>query len=169
MTTRITHASVLAEDLEASAAFYEELLDMERVPAPNFPDVDVVWLQCGDRTLHLFDRDVEAAEFYHVGFHVDDFERVFDAVVAEDLGARSEGGSPTVYVLPDGAVQLYVRDPTGNLVEVNYHDVDDLPERVREATLSRADQVPQTGDAADARLYPDGLLEEVGGAPADAS
>jgi hypothetical protein len=31
-----------------------------------------------------------------------------------------------VYELPDGATQLYIRDPAGNMVELNYPDVNDL-------------------------------------------
>jgi hypothetical protein len=32
--------------------------------------------------------------------------------------------------LPDGAVQLYVRDPVGNMVEVNWPDVSTLDRSV---------------------------------------
>lgn len=164
VTSRFTHASVLADDLEESTAFYEEVFGMERVPAPNFPDVDVVWLRCGDLTLHLFDRDVEPAEYYHVGLHVDDFEGVYEAVRARDIVGDfgDADDAPTVYELPEGAVQLYVRDPAGNLVEVNYPDVADLPAHIRDEVVERADQVPQTGDAPDARLYFDEFLDDLG-------
>ena len=169
VTSRFTHASVLADDLAESVAFYEELLGMERVPSPNFPGVEVEWLRCGDLTLHLFDREIEAADYYHVGFHVDDFEAVYDAVVAGDLlsdfdaeDAEEADELPTVYELPDGSLQLYIRDPAGNLVEINHHDVEALPERIREETVARADQVPQTDEAAEARLYFEELLAQVG-------
>lgn len=177
VTSRFTHASVLADDLAESVAFYEDVLGMERIPSPNFPGVEVEWLRCGNLTLHLFDREIEAAEYSHVGIHVDDFAAVYDAVVEGDLlsdfddaedAADADGGDaedvddlPTVYELPDGAVQCYIRDPTGNLVEINHHDVEALPERIRDEVVARADQVPQAGEAAGARLYLEELLAEV--------
>ncbi|MGM0592868.1 MAG: VOC family protein [Halobacteriota archaeon] len=163
-TSRFTHTSILATDLEESTAFYEDILGMERVPAPNFPEVDVVWLRCGDRTLHLFDRDIEPADYYQIGLHVDDFERVYDAAEELDLVTDFDRGEdlPTVYELPEGSVQMYIHDPAGNLVEINYHDVDALPEYIQSEVVARADQVPQTGTAAEARLYFDEFLEDIG-------
>jgi hypothetical protein len=38
-----------------------------------------------------------------------------------------EGGNySTVRELPDGAVQIYLRDPAGNLVEVNWRNANTL-------------------------------------------
>ncbi|MFB6130300.1 MAG: VOC family protein [Salinigranum sp.] len=170
VTSRFTHTSVLATDLAESTRFYEEVFGMERVPAPNFPDVEVVWLRCGDLTLHLFDRDIEAAPYYHFGLHVDDFERVYRTAREHDLVSDFDGAgeTPTIYELPEGALQMYIHDPAGNLVEINYHDVDDLPADVREEVVARADQRPQTGEAADARLYFDEFLADVGASSAGA-
>ena len=166
--SHITHASVLATDLEESAAFYEDVFGMERVPAPNFPEVEVVWLRVGDLTLHLFEREMEPAKYYHVGIHVDDFESVYRAAIERDLVSDFDDADdlPTIYELPEGAVQMYVDDPAGNLVEVNHHDVTDLPAEVRADVVARAEQVPQTGDAADARLYFEEFLAAVGATPA---
>lgn len=160
----INHASVLATDLAESTRFYEEVLGMDRVPSPNFPEVEVEWLRCGDLTLHLFERDIEAAEYYHVGFHVDDFESVYWAAQDHDLVTDFDDADdlPTVYELPEGAVQMYIEDPAGNLVEINYHDVTELSPEVRSEVVARADQVPQTGEAADARLYFDEFLADLG-------
>lgn len=167
--SRFTHTSILATDLEESTAFYEDVLGMERVPAPTFPGVEVVWLRCGDQTLHLFDRDIEAAQYYHIGLHVDDFASVYRAAQEHDLVSDFDDADdlPTVYELPEGAVQMYIEDPAGNLVEINYHDVEALPEEIRDEVVERAEQVPQTGDAAEARLYFDEFLETVGARPVD--
>ncbi|RQG99401.1 VOC family protein [Natrarchaeobius oligotrophus] len=152
--SEFTHTSVLATDLEESVAFYEELFGMERVPSPRF-SVPVEWLRCGDRTLHLFKREMEAADFYHVGIHVDDFESVYRKSVERGLESDfdSAGDEPVVYELPDGAVQFYIDDPAGNLVEVNYPNVDELDTSIVSNVIKRADQLEQTGDAADAKLY----------------
>lgn len=161
VTSRLTHASILADDLDESVAFYEDLFGMERVPSPRF-SVPVEWLRCGDVTLHLFERDIEAADYYHVGFHVDDFESVYreaiDRGLISDFDPDSE--EPVVYELPDGAVQLYITDPTGNLVEVNYPDVTELDTSVVTNIVKRSDQRDQTGDAAEARLYFENTVPE---------
>lgn len=167
--SRFTHASVLAEDLEESVRFYEEVFGMERVPSPTFPNVEVEWLRCGELTLHLFDREIEAADYYHVGLHVDDFERVYEAARERGLLADFDEGEglPTVYELPEGAVQMYIHDPADNLVEVNHHDVSDLPDRIRTEVVRRSDQIEQTGDSPQARLYFEEVLADLdaGAAP----
>ena len=37
-TTRINHTSIVANSLDESARFYEELFGMERIPTATFPD-----------------------------------------------------------------------------------------------------------------------------------
>ena len=81
VTSRLNHVSVLAHDLEESATFYEEVFGMERVPAPNFPGVEVEWLRVGDLTIHLFKREeMEPVGNYHFGLWVDDFESIFGGI-----------------------------------------------------------------------------------------
>lgn len=126
--TGFTHVSVHAHDLEESASFYKELFGMEELPAPDFP-FPVRWLKVGDLQLHLFQSDDPAPATHHFGLDVDDFEAVYRK--AHELGAVD--GSDyfsNVYELPDGAVQLYLRDPAGNLVEVNWPDVGTLDRSV---------------------------------------
>lgn len=62
----------------------------------------------------------------------------------------SEGYFSELYELPDGAVQLYLRDPAGNMVEVNYPRAADL-----DASLAgRLRRLPtQDRHSAPARLY----------------
>lgn len=151
------HVSIHADDLEESAQFYEDVFDMERIPSPNF-DVDVAWLRCGDMQLHLFDRDVDAPTSHHFAVTVDDFEAVYEEIERRELFDQSGDTSDEphrMYALADGAVQLYIRDPAHNLVEVDWPDVETLDESVREAIVDRADQNPQTGEAADATLFMD--------------
>ena len=58
-TTRINHASIVANSLDESARFYEELFGMERIPTAKFPD-PVLWLRAGTSQLHLFEADETA-------------------------------------------------------------------------------------------------------------
>ena len=152
--TDLNHVSVVADDLEESARFYEEVFDMERVPTPNF-DFGVEWLQMhGGNQLHLFDLDVPAPQYHHFGVVVDDVEAVYRA--AKERGALTDFSddedSPRMYELPDGSLQMYVEDPSGNVVEVNWPDVTTLDESIRAEITDRSDLRPQTGEAADATL-----------------
>jgi lactoylglutathione lyase len=152
--TRLNHVSVHAVDLEKSTRFYEEVFGAERVPTPNF-GFPVVWLQVGEHQIHLFQRDVsEAPRFHHLSFDVDDFEAVF--LKARELGClrQEEGGGGLVRQHPAGWVQMYLEDPAGNLIEVDWPDASTLDPAV--IPLSRLDEhYEQNGDAAKATLYAD--------------
>jgi YD repeat-containing protein len=150
--TSINHVSVHANDLDESAAFYEDLLGMRRIPTPTFA-FPVQWLRLGDQQLHLFVRpDVQAPTFHHVGLNVDDFEVVYWRAREQRLNDESAFFSG-MYELPDGAVQMYLRDPAGNLVEIDWPDASTLDPRIREHLIPLSDTVPQTGDALSATLY----------------
>jgi catechol 2,3-dioxygenase-like lactoylglutathione lyase family enzyme len=150
--TRINHVSIVAADLEESARFYEELFGMERVAAARFPQ-NVLWLRAGEQQLHLFRvDDCVATEKHHFGLDVDDFEAVYAR--AKELGvldSRAWGAAFRGH--PMGWVQLYLRDPGGNLVEVNWPDATTLdPAILAEMTPLEA-MARQDGDAAVATLY----------------
>jgi catechol 2,3-dioxygenase-like lactoylglutathione lyase family enzyme len=143
----ITHVSVGAHDLEESARFYKDLFGMEEAPAPAFP-FPVRWLRVGDLQLHLFQSDEAAPRGHHFGLDVDDFEAVYER--AHELGvAQGDGYFSKVYELPEGAVQLYLRDPAGNMVEVNWPDVSTLDRDV----VGEIQKIPAP-DGQEPRLYP---------------
>jgi YD repeat-containing protein len=75
---------------------------------------------------------------------VDDFEATYEK--AGELGARDGDRYSTVRELPDGAVQMYLRDPAGNLVEVNWPDVTTLDREV-------IPKIQKIGGPSDAVLY----------------
>jgi catechol 2,3-dioxygenase-like lactoylglutathione lyase family enzyme len=149
-----THVSIHATDVEELASFYEELLDIEREPAPKF-GIPVVWLRLGDQQLHLFERDIDAPTYHHFGVEVDDFSefyrraRELDVLLDEDDPQGSD-----IYELPDGSVQAYFRDPEGNLAEVDYPDVTDLDEEIRAKIVKREDQFTQSAENRRATLFP---------------
>ena len=57
-------------------------------------------------------------------------------------------------------MQLYFRDPAGNLIELNWHDVETLDRAKYPELVRLADQLPQSAEALEARLY----LEPASGA-----
>ncbi len=121
--TGFTHVSIGAADLEESVSFYRNFFGMEEVPSPNFSG-PVRWLRVGGLQLHLFLDDSPAPERHHFALDVDDFEAAYRK--AEELAVRDDDRYATVRELPDGAVQMYLRDPAGNLIEVNWPDVSTL-------------------------------------------
>ena len=55
--------------------------------------------------------------------------------------------------LPNGGVQMYVRDPAGNLVELDHRDASTIPRDEVPEYRTLADQNPQEGEAARATLW----------------
>jgi catechol 2,3-dioxygenase-like lactoylglutathione lyase family enzyme len=155
--TSLNHVSIHADDLERSVRFYEEVFAMERIPTYNF-GFPVQYFRLGDVQLHIFQREAPAPPYHHIGINVDDFELAYER--ARELGIlESESFFEDIYELPDGSVQMYIRDPAGNLVEIDWPDVTTL-DRSRLPELKRlGDSVPQTGEALRATLY----LEKVQG------
>ncbi len=138
-----THVSVSATDLEESVRFYTDFFGMEEVPSPDFSG-PVRWLRVGDLQLHLFLDEDPAPVGHHFALDVDDFEAAYKR--AEELGVRDSDSFSSVRELPDGAVQMYLRDPTGNLVEVNWPDVTTLDREV-------IPEIQKIGGSKDAVLY----------------
>jgi lactoylglutathione lyase len=150
--TRINHVSVHARDLDESVGFYEELFGMERVPTPQFQE-DVVWLRLGDQQLHVFLRsEAEPPFLHHFGLDVDDFEAVYRRAKERGL-LDAEPFHQAIRTHPLGWVQMYLRDPGGNLVEVDWPDVTTLSPEVQTEVGRLEDEVAQTGEASRANLY----------------
>jgi YD repeat-containing protein len=121
------------------------------LPTPNLGG-NVPWLRLGDQQLHLFERETGPPRYHHFALDVDDFEAAY--LKAKELGLLDTGtfGAP-VRELPDGAVQMYVRDPAGNLVEIDWPDVSSLDRSVVTDLVRLEDALPQSADAPRATLY----------------
>jgi catechol 2,3-dioxygenase-like lactoylglutathione lyase family enzyme len=151
MSKRINHVSVNARDLQESVAFYGELLGAESIPAPNF-GLPVAWLALGDTQLHLYERDIQPPSHHHFAVSVDDLEPAYRAAARHDAFDRTAFGNHLVEI-PGDVVQLYVRDPADNLVEIDAAGVARLPEDVRPQVMGIWDLRPQTGGNMSARLF----------------
>jgi YD repeat-containing protein len=150
--TRINHVSIVADDLEESARFYLDLFGMERLPTAKFSS-PVLWLRLGEQQLHLFTSDEDPpTPRQHLGIDVADFDAVY--AKAKELGILDTRafGSP-LRSHPAGWVQLYVRDPAGNLVEIDWPDVTTLAAETRADVVPLEESIEQAGTAAVATLY----------------
>jgi len=147
----LNHVSVSAHDLETSVRFYEDLFGFERLPTPNF-GFPVQWLGMGGRQLHLFQRPGEAPTYHHFGLTVDDPAPIYAR--ARELGCFDDRTfSSHLVELPGDQVQIYLRDPAGNLVEVDAVGASRLPEWMRSDLVALADVQPQDERNMKARLF----------------
>lgn len=151
MGLRINHVSVNALDLQESVDFYVELLGAEPLTTPNF-GIPVQWLALGRTQLHLFERELTPTSHHHFGITVDDLEPVYRAAdrrgVFDDIAFKNR-----LVELPGDVVQLYVRDPAGNLVEIDSPGKDRLPEDMRAQLKHLWDFNPHSEEQMRARLF----------------
>lgn len=151
MSSRINHVSINALNLRESVDFYVDLLGAEPITTPNF-GLPVQWLALGRTQLHLFEKDLQPTSHHHLGITVDDVEPVYRA--AERRGAFDDQAFGNHLVeLPGDVVQLYVRDPAGNLVEIDHHGVDRLPDDLRRRVKGLWEFNPQSDEEMTARLF----------------
>ena len=151
MSRGINHVSVNARDLDESVGFYVDLLGAERLPTPNF-GLPVQWLALGRTQLHLFERDVTPPSHHHFAVTVDDLAPAYRAAEARGAFDRDSFGNHLVE-LPGDVVQLYVRDPAGNLVEIDQAGAGRLPDELRAQLKGLWDLHPQSDENMRGRLF----------------
>jgi len=118
---------------------------------PNF-GIPVQWLALGRTQLHLFERDLQPTSHHHLGITVDDVEPVYRAAERRNAFDFDAFGNNLVE-LPGDVVQLYVRDPAGNLVEIDHYGVRRLPDDLRSRLKGLWDFHPQSEENMRGRLF----------------
>ena len=121
----LDHVTVIVSDIERSRRFYVEQLGMREVLRPAF-SFDGAWFQAGATQIHLIrEHDDSGPAGYpdgivrkssrnqHIAFLVDDARAAADRL--KELGLRLISDAK---LRPDGAVQVFVSDPDGHLVEL---------------------------------------------------
>jgi catechol 2,3-dioxygenase-like lactoylglutathione lyase family enzyme len=147
---RLNHVSISARDMDESVRFYTEVFGMEELPAPDF-GYPLRWLRVGDLELHLFPRP-EARTSAHFALEVDDFDALYRQ--AKERGIL-DGSTHRhhLWELQSGEVQLYLRDPADNLIEVVWPDARTLaPETVADMKKRESDR-PRSADNLGATLF----------------
>lgn len=159
-TARLNHVSIPARNLKESAEFYQQILGCEQIAAPNF-GFPVCWLRLGELQLHLqqVGPDSEELTYQHFAVSVADFPAAYHALKAR--GAFEAGTRyADLWLLPSGELQMFARDPAGNLFEI---DCPDAVERIDMTQFSPAprrlaDEQPQEDGHLRATLFLDGGL-----------
>lgn len=114
---KINHVTLIVDNLEKAGEFYREELGLEPLPAFRF-DYPVMFFRFNDQQqLHLSEWDDRTSFRGHICVQVDDFNSIFFRMKA--LGVIDVTPWGKVRKLPDGAMQMFVRDPAGNLVEIS--------------------------------------------------
>jgi catechol 2,3-dioxygenase-like lactoylglutathione lyase family enzyme len=148
---RINHVSVNARNLAESVKFYTELFGAIPLPTPNF-GLPVQWLSLGDVQVHLFESDTQPPRAHHFALTVEDLEPVY--VRAADRGAFDDDAFGNHLVeLPGDVVQTYLRDPAGNLIELDTPLASRLPASLRAKIKPISELRPQSDENRRAQLY----------------
>ena len=129
-------------DLPAIEKFYCDGLGMKVGPRPDFPNKGL-WLYCGDHPLvHVVSRfksdwpgiDEKRSGYDHTAYAVTGVQQFRDRL--HKLGIKYDEQN-----VPNAGFQMFMRDPVGNKVELNFPN-EETPAEVASGTLS-ATQFPE--------------------------
>ena len=113
----LNHATLIVDDLEKAAAFYEKELGLTPLPAYKF-DYPAAFFQINDeQQLHVTEWKDTPSFRGHVCLQVDDWGAAFARF--RELGIIDVTPWGKARKLPDGTFQMFIRDPAGNLVEIS--------------------------------------------------
>lgn len=114
---KINHVTLIVDNLEKASEFYSKELGLEALPAFRF-DYPVMFFKFNDeQQLHISEWEDRTSFRGHICVQVDDFSSIFFRM--KELNAIDTTPWGKVRKLPDGAMQMFVRDPAGNLVEIS--------------------------------------------------
>lgn len=112
----VHHVSLNVADVAAAVRFYRDVLGLREIPRPDF-GFPGAWLEAGSAQIHLMEvEEHRAPEGQHFALRVADIDRA----VAELREKGVEVSPPAA--IPGAGRQAFLRDPSGNLVELNQPD-----------------------------------------------
>ena len=118
----LDHVTIVVKDLAATKNFYVDLLGMREVARPKFSFVGQ-WFQAGPTLIHTileaegtgragFTRE-ENTRGHHFAFLIEDAQAAYQTLQERCVPVISPPRTR-----PDGAVQVFLQDPDGHLVEL---------------------------------------------------
>jgi catechol 2,3-dioxygenase-like lactoylglutathione lyase family enzyme len=125
---KINHVTLIVDNLEKAGEFYQHELGLEPLAAFRF-DYPVMFFKFNEeQQLHISEWDDNTSFRGHVCVQVDDFNSLFFRM--KELNVIDVNPWGKVRKLPDGAMQMFVRDPAGNLVEISSVPGADIDPRI---------------------------------------
>lgn len=117
------HAALCAKDLNKTAAFYSNVLQLKKIKHP-FNDTLHVWFRIGDGlALHIIKGDCPQSVHdisIHLCFSVPNLNLFMKHLDEMSIKYGGWSGEPKkVQTRPDGVHQIYLQDPDGFWIEVN--------------------------------------------------
>ena len=131
--TRINHVTLVVNQLEEAAQFYEYEMGLEPIAAFVFDYPTAFFKINDDQQLHLTEWEDAQSFRGHLCVQVDNFNEMFYR--CKELGIIDITPWGHVRRLPDGAMQLFVRDPSDNLVEISSHPNAEIDPKIFEDEL----------------------------------
>jgi catechol 2,3-dioxygenase-like lactoylglutathione lyase family enzyme len=118
----IDHVTLVVKDLAATRRFYVDVLGMNEIPRPNFTFAGS-WYKIGNTEVHIILETGETGRAGGVGENTHRGRHFAFAVQDAEAAHRQlqELGIPIVSppkFRPDRAVQVFIHDPDGHLVEI---------------------------------------------------
>jgi catechol 2,3-dioxygenase-like lactoylglutathione lyase family enzyme len=136
--TELNHYFVRANDLEKTKQFYIEVLGMEVMPRPNVP-FPGYWLGANGKVqVHMGPHGIPNAETYYIGSPADASTRdsgvvdhiAFLATDPEAFSKRFDAMGISFrprYLREFQLYQLFLKDPDGLTIELNFFGIQDDP------------------------------------------
>lgn len=125
-----------ASDLPAIEKFYSAVLELKAGYRPTFPTAGL-WLYCGDHPLiHVVARfpenwtgnDEGRSSYDHAAYTVTDVEAFRRRLTQSGMHYEEQN-------VPNAGFQIFLRDPVGNKVELNFPN-EEAPEHVASGQLA---------------------------------
>lgn len=112
---QLNHVALHVADVDASIAFYRDVLQLELIPRPAFT-FPGAWLRLGvDQELHLIGNRTQPVHSHNRGNH---YALLVDDIDQWETYLRERGTPYRRQQRPDGAFQIYVTDPDGHVIEL---------------------------------------------------
>lgn len=118
------HINILVDDLDAAVKFYRDGLGLESIATPDQGFPAQFFMFDGGTQMHINELADERPFRAHFAMRVDDFSDVFRNM--KNIGAIDTKPWGNVRKLPGGAMQMFLRDPSGNLVEITSSPGDEI-------------------------------------------
>lgn len=134
--TRINHVTLVVDQLEKAAEFYEQEMGLEPIAAFVFDYPTAFFRITHNTQLHLTEWEDAMSFRGHLCINVDDFNAMFWRMKELDIIDITPWGK--VRQLPDGAMQMFVRDPSGNLLEISSEPGAEIDPKIFEDELYKS-------------------------------